>query len=148
MTNKFARLLLLATFLPIVTPTLAAESCKHHFKETVGAIANQPVQTADGRTFGRFWGQPLGIGGLEQTQKTLRLVEAQRANVFNQIFNVMPTPPHDADQSAFFQHPQQGLVVWGKAGCAIAVSIINPGGTFTIDPEHYMIAPGQFVLPE
>jgi hypothetical protein len=70
-------------------------------------------------------------------------------NANAQVLNLArPTIPSDVDQVAFFPAVggQQQILLFGKAGCAVTVVVMNLAGIFDLSPSRYFLVPGGGVV--
>lgn len=121
------------------------------FQKSLDAISTQTITYPNGRTGGLFWGKPAALGGATKTHEAIAFVEKKMRttpNALSEMMNTNAAIPHDADQVAFFQMPggQQQLMLFGKAGCAVSIGVINLRGIFSLSPARYFLVPGGGVV--
>jgi hypothetical protein len=121
------------------------------FQKSLDTIATQALTYPDGRTGGLFWGKPAALGGAAKTHEAVAFVDEKMRttpNALSEMMNTNGALTHDADQVAFFQMPggQQQLMLFGKAGCAVNVVVINLRGIFNLSPARYFLVPGGGVV--
>lgn len=123
-------------------------TCSYPFGLSIRTISQEAVVLRDGEEISNFWGKPM-LGGPEKTKQAIAMLEQQLrpGGVAEALNATMPLPSY-ATASAFFQRPEgEGLFLFGNNGCATEVAIVNPLGLFTTTPEHYFLAPSQFITP-